>query len=129
LPEWQWLCRRAWQFDPLLGRSFFTGSIVDNDGCAFGSELFGDVSADSLEAPVTTRLFPFNFPFSLCFFHLLFLCSFYFFSIDLDFLCVGCFEFIPLTDNARSDLAVCRRGNSWFPAPLECVFRLETLTM
>ncbi len=28
--------------------SFFTGSIVDNHSCAFGSELFGDVGADSL---------------------------------------------------------------------------------
>src|SRR6266404_209475 len=30
--------------------SFFTGSIVDNHGCAFSSELFGDVSADSLRS-------------------------------------------------------------------------------
>jgi len=73
--------------------SFFTGSIVDNDGCAFGSELFGDVSADSPSKRLSQpRLFRSVFHFSLCFFHLLFLCSFYFFSIDLDFLCVDAFS-------------------------------------
>src|SRR6476646_4441318 len=41
--------------------SFFTGSIVDNDGCAFGSELFGDVSADSLRSACHDRNFSVQF--------------------------------------------------------------------
>jgi hypothetical protein len=62
----------------------------------------------------------------LCFLHLLFLCSSYFFSFDLDFLCVDVFEFILLTDNARSDRAVGRRVEILrFPLLLECVFCLE----
>src|SRR5438093_5682955 len=41
--------------------SFFTGSVVDNDGCAFGSELSGDVSADSLRSACHVRDFSVQF--------------------------------------------------------------------
>src|SRR6266446_5208022 len=61
--------------------SFFTGSIVDNDGCAFGSELFGDVSADSLRRACHERDFSVQFsifhflPFKNCLIHCLHLCE------------------------------------------------------
>jgi len=46
---------------------------------------------------------------------------------DLDFLCVDAFQFILLTDNDRSDRAVCRRVEILcFPLLQECAFRLET---
>src|SRR4026209_2264379 len=79
------------------------------------------------EAPVTTATVPFNFPFFIAFlssfifeFILLFLHGFGFPLCDA-------FEFILLTDNARSDRAVRRRVEILrFPLLLECVFRLET---
>src|SRR6476646_11657809 len=79
------------------------------------------------EAPVTTATFPFSFPFFIVFLSSFIFVFILFFSIDLDFLCVGCFEFIPLTDNARSDRGVRRWAEILrFPLLHECVFRLET---
>src|SRR6266496_3062290 len=77
------------------------------------------------EAPVTTATFPFNFPFFIVFLSSSIFVFILLFSIDLDFL--DAFEFILLTDNARSD----RAARRWvemlrFPLLLECVFRLET---
>jgi len=73
--------------------SFFTGSIVDNDGCAFGSELLAMSAPIPFEAPVTTATFPVQFSIFHCVSFIFYFCvHFYFFSIDLDFLCVDAFS-------------------------------------
>ena len=46
--------------------SFFAGSIVDHDGSAFGSELFGDLSANSLRSACHDRDFSVQFSIFHC---------------------------------------------------------------
>jgi hypothetical protein len=60
--------------------SFFTGSIVDNDGCAFGSELFGDVSADSLGSACHDRDFSVQFSIFHCVSFIFYFCVHFTFS-------------------------------------------------
>jgi len=126
LPERQWLCRRAGNLIHYSVGSFFTGSIVDNDGCAFGSETVWRCQrrfpSKRLSRP---RLFRSIFHFHCVSFTFYFCVHFTFSPLIWIPLC-GCFEFIPLTDNAGATAPFVGGGNSSFLLLLECVFRLET---
>jgi len=68
LPERQWPCRQRLQFDPLLGRLLLTGSISSQRRLRLSAANCLAMSAPiPFEAPVTTAIFPFNFPFFIVF--------------------------------------------------------------